>query len=240
MKMSYALMMTGLFGSGALAGGVPHVGDVGVSFADGRIVTSLVEEEEALRGGLGLPQRVFDSDLGTVEFGPYGNDEPGYTTNDLPEGARIGFNIRTELKKWTGSSFDGGIPETLQLGLFLGTPGEVTRDTAGGFVGGFSFAQADAVGFFDEHLSNVLRGPSTGGGGFADPSDGVYLLELELFTDAAGIANSDPYWIVLNLNVDQVVQDAAIEYVENVLVPAPGSLAALALVAAPLMRRRRS
>lgn len=222
----------------AFAGGVPHVGDVGVAFQNGRIVTSLVEEEEELRGGLGLPQRVFDSDLGTVEFGPFGNDEPGYTSNILPAGARLGFNIRTELKKWNGSTFDGSIAETMQLGSFLGTPGEITRDTASGFVAGFEFVQADGVGFIDEHLSHVLRGPNTGSG-FADPSDGVYLLELELFTDVAGIANSEPYWIVFNLNQDQSVQDAAIIYVEQVLVPAPGAVALLGGVALLGARRRR-
>ena len=54
---------------------------------------------------------------------------------------------------------------------------------------------------------------------FAAPSDGVYLLEMELTTDVPGIANSEPYWIVFNLNTDQTVQDAAIVYVETVLVP---------------------
>ena len=235
-----AVLAIGAFAGSALGGGVPHVGDIGVSFVDGRIVTSLVEEEEELRGGLGLPQRVFDSDLGTVEFGPFGNDEPGYTSNILPAGARIGFNVRENLKKWNGTGFDNVTGETLQLAQFLGTPGEVERVAGGatGFVPGFDIATADELGFIDEHLSHVLRGADTGRG-FAAPSDGVYLLEMELTTDVPGIANSEPYWIVFNLNTDQTVQDAAIVYVETVLVPGPSALAALGLVGVGAMRRRR-
>lgn len=224
----------------AMAGLAPHVGDVGVVFENGRIVTTVVEEhEEEARGGeLGLPQRVFDSDLGTVEFGPFGNDEPGYTSNSLPAGVKLGFNIRAELKKWNGAGFDGGLAESLQLGQFLGTPGQITRDTGAGFVGGFDFVTVDQTGFIDEHLSHVLRGASNGGG-FADPSDGVYLLELELTTDAPGIAASEPFWIVFNLNTEQGVQDLAIEYVEANLVPAPGAVALVGLAAGLAGRRRR-
>lgn len=223
----------------ALAGGVPHVGDIGVQFVDGRIVTSLVEEEAAARGTLGLPQRVFDADLGTIEFGPYGNDEPGYTTTVLPVGASIGFNIRSELKTWNGASFDVGVVESLQIAKFLGTPGEIQRSTGAGFVPGYTFATADALGAFDEHNSHILRGAPLGGGLFADPSDGVYLLELELTTDAPGIRASEAFWIVFNLGLDQGVQDAAIAYVEDVLVPGPHSAAGLATLALLAMRRRR-
>ena len=129
----------------AMAGLVPHVGDVGVVFENGRIVTTVVEEhdEHGRGGGLGLPQRVFDSDLGTIEFGPFGNDEPGYTSDVLPAGVKLGFNIRAELKKWNGAGFDGGLAESMQLGQFLGTPGQITRDTGAGFVGGFDFVTVD-------------------------------------------------------------------------------------------------
>lgn len=223
----------------AFAGGVPHVGDVGVKFENGRIVTTIVEEDELRDGELGELQRVFDSDLGTVEFGPFGNDEPGYTSNVLPVGANIGFNIRGELKKWDGSTFVGSITETLQFGKFLGTPGEITRDTSSGFVAGFDFATADNVGFIDEHLSHVLRGANTSRG-FADPSDGIYLIEMELTTDVDGILPSEPYYIVFNLNNDQSVQDAAIAYVETVIIPAPGAAALLGAVLIGATRRRRA
>lgn len=237
MKLFNMSVIIVTFAAPVLAGGVPHVGDVGVSFQSGRIVTTLVEEEELLRGGLGLPQRVFDSDLGTVEFGPFGNDEPGYTSNILPSGARIGFNIREELKRWNGAGFDGGIIETLQVGRFVGTPGEMTRETSGGFVPGFLFATADNSGFIDEHLSHILRGLDTRG--FGAPTDGVYLLELELFTDVAGIENSEPYWVVFNLNLDQSVQDDAISFVEQVLIPAPSAAGVAALGGVAWARRRR-
>jgi hypothetical protein len=238
-----AVVLVGLgaisIGGQSFAGGVPHIGDIGVKFEGGRIVTTIVEEDELRDGELGELQRVFDSDLGTVEFGPFGNDEPGYTSNVLPLGASIGFNIRGELKKWNGTTFVGGIDETMQFGKFLGTPGEITRDTAGGFVAGFDFATADEVGFIDEHLSQILRGPDTTRG-FADPADGIYLIEMEVTTDVPGILPSEPYYIVYNLNNDQSVQDEAISYVETVIIPAPGVTALLGLIAVPAVRRRRS
>jgi len=221
-------------GGAALAGGVPHGGDIGVAFVDGRIVTSLVEEEEL--GGLGTPQRVFESELGSIEYGPFGNDEPGYTSNVLPPGAQIGFNILEELSLWNGAGFTGGLGETLQLGKFVGTPGEITATTGPGFVPGFFFATADGVGFIDEHLSHILMGPVLR----ADPADGIYLLELELFTDHGGIANSDPFWIVFNLNSPEEDHEAAVEWVQENLVPAPGFAVLLAPLALWSRSRRRA
>lgn len=228
-----------LLAPAAFGGIAPHAGDIGVSFVNGRIVTSLVAEEERARGGLGDPERVFASDLGSVEFGPFGNDEPGYTSDVLPPGARVGFNILAGLRRWNGAGFDGGIDETMQLARFLGTPGEEAVVTAGGFVPGFFFAEADSGGFIDEHLSHILLGEPNPVRGFADPADGIYLLELELFTDAPGIENSEPYWIVFNLNMSESDHDDAIGYVRTVLVPSPGGFAVLLVAAAVLRRRSR-
>ncbi len=236
MKTFASVLLFGAVPAFAFAGGVPHGGDVGVAFVAGRIVTSLVEEA-GFRGGLGTPQRVFASELGSIEFGPFGNDEPGYTSNALAPDARIGFNILADLKRWNGSAFDGLIDETMQLARFLGTPGEEASVNAGGFVPGFFFAQADGLGFIDEHLSHILRGSDIARG-FSDPSDGVYLLELELFTDAMGIANSDPYWIVFNLNQPEAEHDAAISYVETVVVPGPGAFALCVMMLACRRSRR--
>lgn len=240
MKQSIAFGFGILFlGAPVLAGGAPHIGDIGVKFEGGRIVTTIVEEHARLGGGLGERQRVFASELGSVEFGPFGNDEPGYTSDVLPAGASIGFNIRGELRAWDGQDFMGGITETMQFGKFLGAPGEITRATANSVVSGFNFATADVAGFIDEHLSQVLRGPETARG-FAPPHDGIYLVELELTTDAVGIMPSEPYYIVFNLNLDQGSMDAAISYVERVIIPAPGVLAGLGIVGLAGLRRRRS
>lgn len=235
MKNALALSFVSLAALPAYAGLAPHVGDVGVKFENGRIITTIVEEaEEGRDGELGLPQRVFDSDLGTIEFGPFGNDEPGYTSDELPAGVQLGFNIRAALKKWDGSGFVV-TDATLQLGQFVGTPGETTRQTGAGFVSGFDFVTVDNTGFIDEHLSHILSGP-----GGTDPANGVYLLELELTTTAPGIAPSEPYWIVFNLNLDQSVQDEAIDYVERNLVPAPGAVMLAGLGGLVAMRRRRA
>jgi hypothetical protein len=205
-----------------------HFGDIGVRpNAGGRLETYLVDE--AFRG-LSPVERVFGADLGSIEFGPFGVDDPGYFTDSLAEGAVVGFNILSPLKKWNGAGFDAGIPETLQVGYFVGTPGEITRFTGAGFVSGFDFATVSGGGF-DEHLSYILFGDG------GDPSDGVYLLELELTSDSYG--PSDPFWIVFNLGLDEEDHDAAIDWVEDNLVPAPGAAGALALLGVAAVRRRR-
>lgn len=226
--MNRTLMVTGL--ALALAGtAFAHDGDAGIrANASGRLETFLVETEPS--SGNEPIERVFASEIGTIEFGPFGNDEPGYYTDSLTEGTSIGFNIRGELMRWNGGGLDGGLAETLQFAKFLGTPGEISRTTGPGFVPGFDFATVSG-GVFDEHLSHILLG--SGG----DPADGVYIIELEL--TSASHLTSDPYWIVFNLNRPESEHDEAIEWVVANLVPAPGATAFFAAAMALGLRRRR-
>jgi hypothetical protein len=223
------LALLALAGLSAPLPALAHEGDVGIRLNGSQLETYLVSKDERpLRGA--PVERVFGSELGSIEFGPFGNDEPGYFTDSLTEGTAIGFNIRAELKRWNGAGFDGSIDETMTMAKFFGTPGEISRTTSSGFVGGFDFATVTGGGF-DEHLAQILNG--SGG----DPSDGIYLLELELTSPS--FTTSDPFWVVFNLNQDEVDHDAAIDWVVSNLVPAPGAMAPLALAGPFMLRRRR-
>lgn len=74
--------------------------------------------------------------------------------------------------------------------------------------------------------------------------DGVYLLNLELFhADATGVPTgtqkSPPFWLLFDKNASPADEAAALSYVQTMLVPEPGSIAAIGLCAVTLLRRRR-
>jgi len=134
---------------------------------------------------------------------PFWTDDPCYgstTGSGLPAGSHVGFNILSDLLYWDGDgpvSF-GPVPSGEQLrikyGFMIRYAGTVT-----GFVEGFNFQAVPSDGAFHRHLSYFLLG-SDGNSVAADQdgiqaADGVYLLEIEL-TNTAGIASSDPVWLV--------------------------------------------
>ncbi|MFB3431339.1 MAG: hypothetical protein ABL309_10510 [Phycisphaerales bacterium] len=221
--------------SAALADGL----DVWVSFADGQIVTG--EADKSTNPVTFTPGvRVFEAEFGEIPGFPNLLDEPGFYTEQLPAGTGIGFNIVDALRVWNGSDFDTIGSQSMSI---FGDPfpdGDVatTPATAGMFVPGFEFIEADANGFFDDHPTFQLN----------NQADGVYLLSLELFTDADGIASSDPMYIVFGSNIDGSLGDdeafeeqidAAVDYVNNVIIPTPGAAGLLALAGLAATRRRR-
>jgi hypothetical protein len=81
----------------------------------------------------------------------------------------------------------------------LGGAGPILTPTVDESVTGFSLA-VDGDGQFHHHLGYTLLSPA---------ADGVYLMEMELWSSAAGIAPSRPFWMVFNQNADQEVMDDA-------------------------------
>lgn len=219
--------MTLLAAPHALADGA--LGDIGVRENGGILETFLVFDDVGSVGGEPV-ERVFLGELGSIEFGPFGIDDPGFFTDTLSEGTTVGFNIRDELKRWDGSTFVGGIGETMTVANFFGTPGQIDVTTSSGFVGGFDVATVSG-GIFDQHPAFLLNG--AGG----DPADGVYLLELEATSPT--LESSLPLWVVFNLNRPELEHDEAAEYVEAMLVPGPGSAGVLVMLGGVVAIRRR-
>jgi len=185
---------------------------------------SVVEENE----------RVFAFEWGNDE-GANISDEPGFFAEaGTLAGMNWGVNFVDAVRVWNGSDFDTVSPNSVTyelLGAEMDTPG-----SAGGFTPGFAIPVGG--GGFDDHFEIVLNAPLDGS------ADGVYLISMELFatTDALGgaPANSETFWFVGNFGGDEIDHEAAIEYVEDVLVPAPGAAGLLALGGLIGARRRRS
>jgi len=219
----------------ALAGDL----DVWVSFQGGQI--ALGSADKGTNPVTFTPGvRVFEAEFGELPLFPNLANEPGFYTETLPAGTGIGLNIVDALRSWNGSNFDTIPTQTMSI---FGEPfpdGDVatTPGTAGGFVPGFQFIEADANGFFDDHPVFQLN----------NQADGVYLLTLELFTDAAGIANSDTVFMVFGSNLDGTFGDdvafeetieAAVDYVNTVIIPTPGTIGLFGLAGFAAVRRRR-
>ncbi len=202
-----------------------HAGDVWLEIQGSRIVTGLIDEDEVppvVTSGV----RVFGSDFGEVL--PNWTDEPGFD-NELGtflNGTSIGFNIRAALRAWNGADFSTIPAERISVGFPTAT--SVLTPLGDDFVAGFTIP-VDPNNAWHRHLEYELLAPA---------STGVYLLELELFSTDSSILPSLPFWLVLNQGEDEAVHDAAIEWVDQNLVPSP-SAGALALLGLAMRGRRR-
>ncbi|MEO1128205.1 MAG: hypothetical protein AAFX05_00690 [Planctomycetota bacterium] len=213
-----ALFAGAMLAPAAMATGL----DVYIEFDGGAITTGEIDKDNGFTVTPGV--RVFEGELGTE--GPGQTDDPGFFANTLPVGAQIGVNFIDGLRKWDGSSFPYAAETmTLEKGIF-----SATTPVGAGSVPGFVFAEADGSGFFDDHPEYILDTPA---------STGVFLLSLEVFTPSSGIDNSEPIYIVFGNGVDDSQIDAGVDYVNNVIIPAPSAVAACAPLALLGLRRRR-
>jgi hypothetical protein len=114
--------------------------------------------------------------------------------------------------------------------------GAITSDT--GPFQSFPFTALTNSG--DEHKTAFVRLLGDGVSPNTPGDDGVYLLTLVLETDQLGIADSDPYYVLLNKNASLAEADAALAFVNEHIVPEPLTAAWLAAAGAMFIRRRRA
>lgn len=237
MKFSRAistLCVSGVLCSTAHGGPPPEEHfDIWLRPVDGRIVTGSISE-----GTPGTPieeeVRVFGAELGEdVQF-PFSTSEPGIQAlaGDETAGMVYTFSITDALGAWNGNGFDDAV-ETMLIEF---GPASVT--TGAGFVDGFSF-NGLPDGLLHDHFDFTLQGGSPLAG--TDPQPGVYLLGLTMRGVNGNVVYepSLPFWIVFNLGQDETTHDAASDWVENNLVPAPGGLILLTLAFGAQSGRRR-
>ncbi len=166
-------------------------------------------------------------------------DDPGFDSEPgtFPLGSEVGFDLLQPLRRWDGDGFVNEALYALRLAFDDGIT-EHEAETGAGPITGFALPVA-GDGSFHEHLTFSLR---DGAGDIPALPDaqGVYLLEMRMWSDLPSIEPSDPLWIVFNFGESEAVHDAATDHVQTVLVPEPTAAALLACLAAgTLMRRRR-
>lgn len=218
-----AAVLAGVTGA-ALAGG----GDFGLVIVDGRVVTGVGDHDDQVITDLG--ERVFAADMSLVGSNWFA-DEPGIfiEDNSMPDGVGVGFVLEAALRRWdgTGSVDFSAIPSQSMI-LEFG-PQSVSTALTDGDVTGFSIAyDATNPSGFDEHWDFLLDSAA---------GEGIYLLQFRFTVD--GFADSLSVWTVLNAGLSEAQHEAAIKYVETVIVPAPGALALLGVGVLAAGRRRR-
>ncbi|MFK7884250.1 MAG: hypothetical protein AB8F26_08745 [Phycisphaerales bacterium] len=203
-------------------------GDYGLLIQDGKVVTGVGDHDEQVIENIG--ERVFAADMSLVGAN-WVADEPGIfiEAGSMPDNSGIGFVIESPLMRWDGAgavdfSSMSSAPITLEFG-----PNSATSSMFAGDVGGFDILyDADSPTGFDEHW-DVLLDSSAGAG--------IYLMQLRFTVN--GFEDSESTWTVFNAGFDEAIHDAAIDYVENVIVPAPGFMGLSACGVLLLSRRRR-
>jgi hypothetical protein len=203
-----------------------HFG-VWVQLVDNAIVTGGISHEG---DPIHARHRVFGAEFGEIAGFPFVASEPGFQLmpGSVAPGTPFGINIADSVMVWNGAGFDA-TSETMTL-EYLGLEAE----SGAGYVDGFEFT-ADSGGGFHNHFNITLNGPAG-----LDPADGVYLLPLTLDSAGGAYAESETFWFVMNLNEDEMTHEAALEWVESNLIPAPGAFALLLLSGGAFGRRRRS
>ena len=94
--------------------------------------------------------------------------------------------------------------------------------------------QADALGDFHSHIDFFLEDLT------ANPlTPGAYAVLATLNTDALGVIDSEPFWIVWGYDITEAQHGAAVEFFAGSAVPEPSGLALFGLVALGLARQRR-
>lgn len=212
MKMSQMKTLLVMFGlsMGCSFARAQHLIDLAIGQSQGRIATGVFQVQGENVVPL-LSQRVFIAEFGTF---PNFTSSPGLDSlvGAFQGGSQIGFDIRKALRKWDGSSFPQGAegipPERLQIKL---GPAANTRVTPASdeLVTGFSLAVSNSgntVGEFHHHPGFTLLDPA---------SDGLYVVELQLWSTQSGLGTSEPYWMVFSQNAGEEELRAAASWVRD-------------------------
>lgn len=181
--------------------------DVQITVEQGAVRTGVIDFDTP--GNPVVPGvRVYRATFG--EFAG-GTNDPGFNASagTFAQGTLLGFDLVDAARVWDGTDFDM-IPAE-QLVVSLGANSRFTPTTPGGFVAGFNLAQAASNGSFHQHANFFVTAPAT---------SGIYLLTLRLRVNA-GALPSEHFYIVFNQNRTASEHEAAVAFVQNVLLAPP-------------------
>ncbi|MFM2165097.1 MAG: hypothetical protein RL325_1534 [Planctomycetota bacterium] len=206
------LLATGLaLGISAGASG-QHIGDISLGIAGGAIETA------AFDGTTTAPMRVFGATFGDTGVAHF-TSNPGFDAlpGTFTAGSRTGFTPLAGLRRFTGDALAPVAGEELEV-RFLTLSSVIGAKAAPGFD-----LAVQSNGGWHRHFNFTLR--SAGG---SPPAAGVYVVELELYSNDGVTLPSAPFWIVFNDGASAAEHESAIAWVAANLAgggtPCPGDL----------------
>ncbi len=211
------------FGLNICAFSQHHAGDILLYLENNTIITAMED------GGEIMPWRVFGSEFGEDPDDPYFTDEPGFDSEagTFPVPSSVGFNIQDALLIWNGNGFSN-TDSTMTIKYILQ---EVT--SGNGFVPGFGIP-VSSDGSWHKHFGFILNGANR-----SDPADGIYLLELTLWSSDPSVYGSVPFYMVFNNGMSDDLHDEVMDWVQDNVVPEPVSLVSLGVLSIYALRKRR-
>ncbi len=201
--MQYLLAAPLLLASSCLA--QIHAGDIVLSISSsGAIQTNAINDQSQI-----VPLRVFGAAFGEA---PNFTNDPGFDCADgtFAPLSQVGFTIRRAIRAWDGSSFPSNVIPGERIQVRLGPLGPTLTPTTDIPLTGFSLA-ANSSGKYHHHLGYTLLAAP----GNSSPADGVYLYEVELFSNQPGVQTSQPFWLVFNQNRSSQEHQDAIAWVAS-------------------------
>lgn len=203
----------------AAATSLSHAGDLHnadyiLAIQDNQIVAG---EVDPATGEVVYPSAIKSALLGAEGFPNFTND-PGFNAQlgQLIPGMFIGFNILRAPRVWDEISMDFETIASEQLTVRAAGQNIVAPSTDT-MVEGIVFGQASlgASASFHHHMQYLLNG------GLPPVVQGVWLLELELWTETSGIDASDPLFLVFAQGDGEDQLDGAIAWIEDNLIGSP-------------------
>jgi hypothetical protein len=193
--------------------------DIGVWNDNGTLMTGGFDHDTETLAVQNL--RVFEAEFGEDPTFPFSTDEPGIggvaADIGLMEGSIIEMNVSASLGVWTGSGFNYGTSNSMNIDY-----GPTSVDTLTG--GMLEFLVTDD---FDLHPIWSVN---------SQAAPGAYLVELT--AAMTGYQTSENFYVVFNLGLDEEAYETSVDWVNDNLVPAPGVLALLGMGGLAVRRRR--
>jgi len=199
-----------------------HEADVPFENIGNKILTGHEEE-----GGGFHPHYVFQKRFNDSSDWPNGVEMCFNSEASVwPTNYAIGLTILDALRKWNGSDFSVIPTEQVVISYAQGSNifSLITPSTPGSVSGLERFPNSS--GIWHKHFNFELTAPF---------SDGIYLLQMELYSTDPTITKSDPFFFVLRQDEipggDGSLEEwnLAAAWVENHMVPEPGTFALLVL-----------
>ncbi len=211
----------------SLALGHGEDADYGLAIIDGITSVGLGDHDTGTITEFG--ERVFAAEM-SISGSNWFADEPGIfiAENSLPDNTQVSFTLTSALLFWDGAGAVDFVQSANAMNLTFG-PASVSTAFDDNPVAGFSINyDADQAGGFDEHFDYTID---------TSAPAGIYVLANSF--SLSGAADSDVIFTVFNAGLGEDLHEEAIEYVEHVLVPAPGATGVLAIAGLGVMSRRR-